>query len=46
MEGYTNVNVNLHDFDNLDIEGRMVVDDWNQEEDFSKGLKVDICPIF
>jgi ferredoxin-like protein FixX len=33
MEGYTNISGNHEDFDDLDIEGRMTLDEWNCNED-------------
>jgi len=33
MEGYTNVSSNLQDFDDLDIEGRITLDEWNCEDE-------------
>ena len=33
MEGYTNVSSNLEDFDDLDIEGRITLDEWNCEDE-------------
>jgi hypothetical protein len=39
MEGYTNVSSNLEDFDDLDIEGRITLDEWNCEDE-DKQFKV------
>ncbi|PSN42980.1 hypothetical protein C0J52_13212, partial [Blattella germanica] len=33
MEGYTNISGDHEDFDDLDIEGRITVDEWNCEDD-------------
>lgn len=33
MEGYTNISSNLEDFDDLDIEGRITLDEWNCEDE-------------
>jgi hypothetical protein len=33
MEGYTNISGNHEDFDDLDIEGRITLDEWNYGED-------------
>lgn len=33
MEGYTNISGNHEDFDDLDIEGRITLDEWNCEDE-------------
>jgi hypothetical protein len=33
MEGYTNISSNHEDFDNLDIEGRITLDEWNYDDE-------------
>jgi hypothetical protein len=33
MEGYTNISGNHEDFDDLDIEGRVTLDEWNCEDE-------------
>lgn len=41
MEGYTNVIGSSYDFDDLDIEGR-VVDEWNADEEEKHSSKKEL----
>lgn len=36
MEGYTNISGNHEDFDDLDIEGRITLDEWNCNNEDSR----------
>jgi hypothetical protein len=44
MEGYTNVTGNHEDFDDLDIEGRITLDEWNCEDE--TGMQVMHCSLY
>jgi nucleoid-associated protein YejK len=33
MEGYTNISCNHEDFNDLDIEGRITLDEWNYDSE-------------